>query len=346
MRKFFLLLFLCMVGSMILAEKVIEFPDLMKPRIMKIDEDEMFIAEGFNVKVYSLKSGKMKFKFGKQGEGPGEFRMYFLLNVFILPDCVYAQSHDKVAWFSREGKFLKEKGTPNAMISLIPIGDKFIGVDFDNSQLDSKNIVYQSISIYDSNIKIIKTIYRNLFDAKVIFRPGINTTAEYKMIGHYYGADCDIKSEKIIVSDSRKGFYIEVFDGSGKKLYSINKKFEKIKVPEDYKKRALEKEKIQTASEWQLLKRRKFTFYKYFPPFWTVKFINGKIYVGTYKMKDNDFEFIILNVKGNILKRVFLPIKEVMAFKDNLFHFDNGKFYNLIENEEKEIWELHIHELK
>jgi hypothetical protein len=165
------------------------------------------------------------------------------------------------------------------------------------------------------------------------------------MISHYHGADHDIQSGKIIVPDSRKGFFIEVFDGEGKLLYSINKEFEKIKVPESYKSKAMEELRIQSASEWQLIKRRDFTFYDYFPPFWTVKFIKGKIYAGTYKKKGDDSEFVILDVKGDVLKRVFLPIKEVTAFKDNLFHFDNGKFYNLIENEEKDIWELHIRDL-
>jgi hypothetical protein len=80
-----------------------------------------------------------------------------------------------------------------------------------------------------------------------------------------------------------------------------------------------------------------------------------KIYVLTYKKEKEKSEFVILDLKGKLLKKVFLPFNQ----SDEWFHYSlakatsqasphatftikNGKLYQLIENEDKEIWELHI----
>jgi len=67
-----------------------------------------------------------------------------------------------------------------------------------------------------------------------------------------------------------------------------------------------------------------------------------KIYILTYKEKDEKFQFLVLDINGKHLKTVFLPLNKE---KDDVFGFTpfcikNGTLYQLIETEDEE-WELH-----
>ncbi len=72
---------------------------------------------------------------------------------------------------------------------------------------------------------------------------------------------------------------------------------------------------------------------------------DNKIYVTTYKKKGNDNELIILDIKGNILDKLFLPLKSTKVYKQSgevdPITVCKGILYELIENEQTEMWELH-----
>ncbi|MCP5103649.1 MAG: hypothetical protein GY950_09735, partial [bacterium] len=63
---------------------------------------------------------------------------------------------------------------------------------------------------------------------------------------------------------------------------------------------------------------------------------DDNIYIKTYQRKNSLEKYIIMDLKGNIQKTVFLP-----ESSPNLFTFKSNRFYYLVENEEDEIWELH-----
>jgi hypothetical protein len=67
----------------------------------------------------------------------------------------------------------------------------------------------------------------------------------------------------------------------------------------------------------------------------------------TYKMKGNDRECIVLDLKGKEIKRMTLPIPETYGVALNrLYTTKHAIFYQLKENEEDETWELHTLSLK
>jgi hypothetical protein len=51
---------------------------------------------------------------------------------------------------------------------------------------------------------------------------------------------------------------------------------------------------------------------------------------------------LIFDIKGSLLKKVFLPIRAMNPEHLCPFSFYKDKFYQLIFNEETEKWELHI----
>jgi hypothetical protein len=345
MKKIILTLFVLLFAGMMFAEKIAEFPDLMKPRFIKTDGDDFLVCEGRTFRNFSLKTRKLKYQFGRKGQGPGEFQ-FPPRQVVIYPDYIYIESHDKITWFSRkEGKFIKQKRKQWRKEFIPFVNEKFIGYDRFNFQ-PGKNKEFRAISIYGANGKKVKEIYKNERDSNFVAPNLNNKNVEYKMLFHFFEADCDREKKRIFVADSRKGFYITVFDENGNELYTINKKIDEIKVPDEYKKQRLKELKIM--GHWEQIKNRNITCYKYFPPIRYFKIADGKIYVTTYKTKKEKVEFIVLDSKGNILKKVFLPFitdQEGSIVKFNLYQVKNDKLYCLLENQE-EIWELHAYDIK
>ena len=75
---------------------------------------------------------------------------------------------------------------------------------------------------------------------------------------------------------------------------------------------------------------------KYVPDmnnFWVT---DNRIYVKTYELKDRTEKYVIMDIKGNTIKTVFLP----WSFKE-LLAFNNNTFYYLEDSEEEESWVLH-----
>ena len=73
-RFFFILLF---AWSTIFAARVIPFPELLSPELIRVDENKIYITEKANIYIYSKKDFKLVKKFGKKGAGPEEFKIGF-----------------------------------------------------------------------------------------------------------------------------------------------------------------------------------------------------------------------------------------------------------------------------
>jgi hypothetical protein len=136
---------------------------------------------------------------------------------------------------------------------------------------------------------------------------------------------------------SAKGFYIGVFDANGNKLYEIKPDYEKIKVTESYKKKSLEEIKSLWSKRVSQPKY-KVVFPEYFPPPYMFYVNTGRIYVFTWKEKNNSKELIVMDVKGNVQKKVFVPVTD----KDEAVCFSGDQYYFLRENLDKEMIELHM----
>jgi hypothetical protein len=320
----------CFIVFMVLVtivhgENIAGFPEVMKPGAICIDGDELFVTEGTTVSVYCLETFKLKHKFGKKGEGPGEFKYRPMIKVF--KDFIFASTMGKMVWFSREGKLTRELKTP-ARGSSFPVKENFVflasGFDFKNRRI---NI---TVRILNKNLEKIKDIY-NGADENVILHLSSDTGKEDKqMTPHYF--DVIAADGKIFIADSKKGFFIEVFDHTGKKLNTIQIDTENIPVGDDFKKKAMEK--LKQSRNWELVKNNNFIFFKYFPKIKSFSAAGDRLYAQTHKERDNENEFIILDSKGNIIKKLFLPVKDVVyTFRDNAYYY-------MKDNEASEEWEL------
>ena len=73
---------------------------------------------------------------------------------------------------------------------------------------------------------------------------------------------------------------------------------------------------------------------------------DGRIYVLTYKEEDGKSEWLIFDLAGKFLKRLFLPYQYMTPVDGYPTAVKNETLYQLIESEEGEEWALHITDLE
>lgn len=346
MKKYILLLVILFGATIGFAEKIAQLPGLLKPDFIQVDGDELFVAEEttYSIDVYSLTTFKVKFKLGKKGEGPGEFKLLPRLRE-VAPDYLLVSGGDKNIWYSRDGKMIKEKILLQAR-RLTPVKNNYAA---NSNEFAPGQPPQKVIYLLNSNFERIKTLYKLTADVNWVSADD-PPDKEYKMLYHFFGFWCH--DDKVFVADSAKGFFIDVFDFNGNHLYSIDKnnQVEKVKVSNAYKKKALEGLKIFDKWVWEHYSKSSFTFYDHFPAIRDFWIDNKKIYVTTYKEQGDNHEIIILDIKGNILARLLLPLKSLRDFKGfgvfDHFTVHNDILYELVDNEDTNIWELHKTNLK
>ncbi len=353
MRTIFILFLLFVFfGALKPAENLGVLKNILKPSIIDIHQDRLFVMDVELIKVYSLKDLNLIHTFGKKGEGPGEYKIVvnMPLRLQAHKNFLLVESIDKLSYFTLNGKYLREKRKFSFLGMITPIGKNYIGRRIIQPQDGSLSTA--SVNIYDQELKKIKELYRQEFIQQGAF-PNLRLNLGKDFL-HYRVAD-----NKIFLEKSNKGFIIDVFDFRGKKLYEIKKKYEKIPITSQDKKLTIkdlemdphiQKQLKQFGFKWnEFSKNFKYNFPHYYPPIKTMDIDKGKIYITTFRTKENKVETIIMDFKGKVLKTTFIQptAKEwvmavLMGVRLETTH--NGKIYYIQENEYEE-WELFVQEI-
>jgi len=343
MKKYLLLFVLLISTSILFAVKISDLPVLYRPGVIQVEGDDLFITEEarphYSVCVYSLTAKKEKFKIGTLGQGPGEFPGFASI-AQITPDSIQVSSQVKCLWFARDGKLIKEKIVTTCRHPK-PIKDNYVGWNQVPEPKTRQGI--RIIYLLDSKFGKVKVLHQVKVDVEAA--RSMEALKRFDMVRHYI--ETRVYDDKIFLADTRRGFFIDVFDSNGNRLYSIDKndQVEKIKTTEEFKTRRINAYKQAYKDRYVRIRSGVIQFHEYFPAMRSFWIDSNKIYVITYKKKDSENELIILDLKGNILGRIFFPMKSLKDYK-NFGEYDpntvyNGIFYELYENEETDMWELH-----
>ena len=336
MKKILIFIILLLPVTLIQAEKAATLDGLLRPDMITIGNDRICITEGASVLVYSLKDYRLLKKFGKPGEGPQEFKIVpFGPPLVAVPynDKIYVSSNAKLSVFTLDGVFIKEAKTKPYTV-YIPFKNSFLATAM---VPDEKEIPVLAINLYNEKFENLKTLY--ISDMQVGPSAGMNFPfSSFNFIPY---------KDRAYVVAGKEGFVIDVFDQKGNKLYRIKKEFKPLKVPAEFKKENEQWFKTNSFYKqyWEFFKTR-VSYKKQYPPIRDMDVTDDRIYVLTYKTRGEKSEFIILDLKGNEQKRVFLPCPENVGM-DYYSKYDihNKNFYTLVENEDDEVWELHKDEL-
>lgn len=339
MKKIFLfsVLFCCIYGLEI-ESKVIPLPDLMNPLTISADENQLYITEGINIYIYSKKDLILKKKFGKEGEGPQEFKLLqpggFPLIIDVQTDDIIVNSLSKISFFTKTGDFKNEMKVAIGVLSgaYQPLASGFAGIGF----TQENNLVYRTIHITDQKMNKIKDVYRIEHD----FQQGKG----FKGVPNPYTFQTN--NNKLFLAWENE-FVIHVFDEKGDKLYSINQAYSQLPITDDHKNRILEYYRTapNTKQIYELLKDQIY-FPKLFPAIRNLIIIGEKIYVQTYKQEGKQAEFYLFDLKGKLMKKLMLPVRDQSPVLIYPYIIDEKKIYQLIENEDEEEWELHVADIK
>jgi len=305
--------------------RVVDLLELENPFYFQAGKGLLAMQDNERLRLYSLKNFKLLKSIGKKGEGPGEF-LYAPLPQ-ILDDGIMTSSSNKIGFYTFSGKLIEEIKTPYNPGMVKKIGNRYLGQKIEKG---SKDFVI-SYNLFNKNLKVEKVLHTGDW---LVHKNRKNDIFEI----FFY----DVHRERIIFAH-RKGFVIEILDGTGKNLHTIRREPEKIPFTgEDYDNLlAFLEESSQTRGRAMYIKK-KCAKPDYFPAIRTCVTADGKIYVITYKRKDDTSECLVFDLEGKLEKEIYIPLSTTFGLLPPRITIHQGHLYQLIEDLEKEVWQIHI----
>lgn len=326
MKKIFIFILLIFIWVSAHCEKVAVFPELQKPEAnMAVADNKIYIIENFEVYIYSLKDYKLIKKFGKKGEGPKEFAGFMVLTFY--KDKLVINSTGKVSFYTKDGEFIREQRSAAMGAAVFyPLGNGFAGRGFTREN----DINYMTITLYDSKLKSLKTLYK--------VEAPFSGSGKVKILHRtmFYITDNDR-----LYAVGKKGFIADVLDKDGKHIFSVKESdYKKVKFTKEFENSLKETIKKTQPRQWAFLKNN-MDFPDYFPEIMSLFISNKKIYIATWEMNDGKIMFYIYDLKGKFLKKKLITFKFESPIKPFPTGIYNDKLYQLIESDDEE-WELHV----
>jgi len=333
-RTAFFIILLISIGLSTQGKKIASLEENFKKPIIRVDEKQFYIVDQSLVKgvIYDRSTLKKVAQFGAYGQGPGE--LTYIQNVTLNDKFIYVSDFTKLCIFSKQGKLIKELKGPFKTTNYIPFGDNFVGTHYlpsDPYKIESKI----QFSLFDGNLKKKKDLFVTEIHNAITFTKGKNLVCWFR---DCFGAF--VNENNLVVGASEKGFYFAVFNLNGEKLYDIIIDEKKRRVTEEEKKGTIKNFRLSLGEEkWNQFKATKeIIFPDYYPAYYGFIVNDDKIYVFLYPQLGL-VDLIILDLKGNILKRSYMMGLAIGAEIKNIDIF-KGKLYNVLENEKEEEWEV------
>lgn len=317
------------------GEVAATLPEIMKPRSMAVDDSQLYVTEQSTVFIYSLKDFKLLKSFGEAGEGPREFKTlpHVPVTVDVSTDRIIVSSMRKISYFTKKGDYIDEVKAVNLALNLRRFGDRFVAW----SQARSEGVIYNTICLFDSQLNKLKELYRleDSFQGQ-----GRGYRVLHKVFTY-------IPYENKLLLPGEDDAVIDIFDSEMNKLLSIRLDQERRKVDPEFKDRLIHFYKTSPETrELYETHLKPLIFPDYFPVIADFFVDNGTVYIMTWKKEKGAGEFFTFDMNGKFKRRLFIPFQyetELTAYPGMI---KNGKIYQLVENEKKEAWELHVSTIK
>ena len=196
------------------------FDDLLKPNRIYLDQNYVYITERTTIFIYSLSSFNLINKFGREGEGPGEFKV----PIFIIPleNRLLINSLGKITFLSKKGGFLKEVKIDGNSGYMFPLATGFAG----SSYTQDKGQRFFTVDFFNSELKKIKELYR---EQTAIQQPGKIELFRRAFMHRTY--------KDLLYVTGKEGFILDCINPNGKCMFTIRRDhFKRHKIgPEDIK---------------------------------------------------------------------------------------------------------------
>lgn len=323
------------------AEKVGEFEEVYKhPNLSGIDEEYIYIldSEAYTINAYGKKDFKLKVRFGRKGEGPGEFTI--IQGFQVYHDFIYVNSPGKSSYFSKKGELLKEIKNPPHLIPCLPCGENYITNEY--AMPDENNISSPYIE------KKIVLVGPGFETREVLFQKRMNTSMTYnketgeptiRLFPDYVGFQ--IYNDRIYMGYANtEDFTFTIFNADGDILKEIKRPIKKREIPGIIKESILKKKHQTIYNQRQL----KILFYNHYPAFANFYVADDRIYISLFPGKERQV-IVVLDLNGALIDTLAVSFDPIVFERSSYrFLYKNlvygGYRYFLEDNEETSQWEL------
>jgi hypothetical protein len=326
--------------QLVQAEKIFMLPELMRPNQMEVKGRVIYIMDGAHLYLYDRDNGKLVRRIGTEGQGPGEFALHPEQGLMFetCEDWISINSYNKLALFSKTGQFKYERIIPFWILQAIPVGESFFLSKYTTNKKGDRVVL---ISLYDQKISEKKLTFEsvrpNPLREKKIHLPPVHVFVTLH------------KGNLFICDRAASGVQILKYSPKGELLQTIELAREQLEVNDRFQEGGIAW--MRTLPHLRAAKedlRKMVRFPKYFPAVRNIFFDDELIFVQTFKRKGDMSEFLVLDMKGDLKKELFLPygnLDDIQVNPKAIFDISGKVYYYLVENDDDEEWEIHVMDL-
>lgn len=343
-----------MIGSCLLAlfpaglrsEKLAVFSELDQPQRLVMDDQRIFITQQHEVFVYSRTTGRLEKRFGRRGEGPGEFRIasggIANLEINVQSDKIIITSLNRVGFFSKSGRHVMDVNRVKVNL-LTPLESGFAGY----RNIQEHNLRLSCFFLLNGDLQPVRRFYQK----RSILERKKDHVLWFLFSKSFPGMV--VCRDKIFVLGPVTGFLIKVFTHDGTNLKTIVRDDPPVRFNERHRQMVLDyyRQNPVTRPEYDVWKRI-IRFPKHFPAVRSIHTDGRCVCLRTYSEKEHSSAFFLYDCQGKFIKKVFLPIRKSNVklsypfMRDSApFAFRDGFLYQLEENSVTEAYELHRYRL-
>ena len=328
--------FIFLISSFVLtAERIVRFPELIDPHEIIAEGEEIIIEDFPKIFVYSLEDFKLKYTFGKEGEGPGEFLKrsgYVRLHITVHKNLIFIESNGRLTFFSRKGEYIRQlNSAANGYLFKPLVNGKLVA----HKDIAVANTVHKTLNLFNADsLKLEKQFYR--------IKHGTQPGKEIMLFDKVLKSHID---DRYVYVVSGFDFIIDVFDFEGNPVYKIRQEdYKPLKISEKDRKETHAYLKVALPS-YPLIKDR-LRFPEYFLAIRDIVSDEKMLYVITYRRTDEGLECFIFDQEGVFQQKIFLPLAKENIFREYPYDIYKSTIYQLVENDSGEAWNLHIRKIK
>ena len=139
---------------------------------------------------------------------------------------------------------------------------------------------------------------------------------------------------------------VQVFNSSGDGLFTIKRDYKRLKFTAKDRRNFLNYLKANSPDYVYRNMYKRLVFPEYYPDIFFIYADNSKIYIFSWKRSEKGLETFIYDPDGNFLGRKELPLHFMNPVIFSPFTIYKDKIYQLVEEEENEIWQLKITDIR
>ena len=246
----------------------------------------------------------------------------------------------RFSYFSRDGKFIKERKIPVSFNRGVrKMGDKWV-VSHTDQRKDKPDLTDLTVTIYNDTFEREREIYRLPYyfelnkPINAIYLPEADRRSGIRFFVH--GDEIFVEGEEGETGN------IYVFDKNGKKRRTLSYKYPKVEVTNAHVAAVAEYFRLKKRRLYDILKQRgQILIPDLFPAVQTMRVAEGVIQTIPYKKEEGAYQLLEFDLKGKLISKRPVPIAAETLFSFYPFTIHKGKLFQLVENSEEE-WEMRI----